>query len=304
MEKNATVNLVEIHEWKPGKDYKKGNFPYDSIGEEVKPQINIDTDDDGRPDINLDFDGDGVPDINIDTDGDNIPDINIDSTGDGKPDVNVDTDDDGEADENIVKITEWKPEHNADKPFPYDTMKFEEKTKLEDNGIIVEKPDGTTFSPSLTLKVTDITKDKVEAVTDKISNNLDEGQEVIQVFDVKLLENGKEIQPDGTLRVKIPVKSGIKNPSLYILNEAGEYEKVEAEFKDGYLIYETDWLGEVAVIGNEDELDTDVNGAFYPGANMGGALTGDTTNTMMYIGLGCMSIGIMLLVLYKREQED
>ena len=57
---------------------------------------------------------------------------------------------------------------------------------------------------------------------------------------------------------------------------------------------------------NEDEKkpNSDVQGEYYPGANMGGALTGDTTNMMMYMGLGCMSLGMMLFILFKRKQEE
>ena len=208
--------------------YSYGNVPRGGIksctGTNVKAQINVDLDDDGIPDVDIDGDGDGEPDINIDTDGD------------------------GKADENIIKITEWKPGHNVDDPFPYVTMKFEEKKELEANGVKVEKPDGT-FAPNITLKVTDITKDKQSEVGEKAKDLIGE-QSVIQVFDVKLLENGKEIEPDGILKVKIPVKSNIPNPSLLILNEAGEYEKVEAVFEDGYLIYETDRLGQFTVIGD------------------------------------------------------
>ena len=120
-----SVNIVEIHEWKPKKDYKSGKFTFDSLGKgEIKPEINIDTDGDGLPDVNVDLDGDGEPDINIDVDGDGIPDIDIDGDGDGIPDVNVDTDGDGKPDENIKDITEWKPNKNVDGDIPYDTMDF------------------------------------------------------------------------------------------------------------------------------------------------------------------------------------
>ena len=45
-----SVNIVEIHEWKPKKDYKSGKFTYDSIGKnDIKPEINIYSDVDGFP---------------------------------------------------------------------------------------------------------------------------------------------------------------------------------------------------------------------------------------------------------------
>ncbi len=197
--KKPQVNIVAIHEWKPGKDYKK-TFAYDSIGDEIKPELNIDTDGDGYPDLNLDLDDDGEADINIDLNGDGIPDIDIDSTGDGKPDTNVDNDGDGEPDENIVEIKEWKPEHNVDGDIPYDTMSFDDPKNPDD-----------------------------------------------------------EDNPDGS---------------------------------------------------NNDPDDTDVKGAYYPGKyiggaqSVGGALTGDTTNIMMYMGVGCMAIGTMTYLIFKRKTEE
>ncbi len=130
---NPIINITTIHEWVPKNDYKSNKFIYDSIGKnDVKPELNIDTDGDGRPDINIDLDGDGIPDLNIDWDGDWIPDTQIDSDGDGKPDVNIDTDGNGIPDENIVDIKEWKPNKNVDGDFPYDTMDFSEPD-AEDN---------------------------------------------------------------------------------------------------------------------------------------------------------------------------
>ena len=130
--KTPSANIVEIHEWKPKKDYKSGKFGFDSVGkDDIKPEINIDTDGDGLPDVNVDLDGDGEPDINIDIDGDGIPDIDIDSDGDGIPDVNVDTDGDGKPDENIIEIIEWKPNKNVDGDVPYNTMDFKIPDKEE-----------------------------------------------------------------------------------------------------------------------------------------------------------------------------
>ncbi|MCI8541642.1 MAG: hypothetical protein HFE67_09075, partial [Erysipelotrichaceae bacterium] len=171
----AIVNITKLHDWKPGKDYKTGNFQYDSIGidpNDPKPELNIDTDNDGRPDVNLDLDGDGTPDLNVDVDGDLIPDLNIDSTGDGKPDINVDIDHDGTPDENLMDIPEWKPDQNVDQPFEYDTIKIEKQNELEDNGIVVEKPDGSTFPSNMELKVTDVTVNQKADVINGMGESL------------------------------------------------------------------------------------------------------------------------------------
>ncbi|MCI8851846.1 MAG: hypothetical protein HFE82_10030, partial [Erysipelotrichaceae bacterium] len=134
--KTPSINIAEIHEWKPKKDYKSDKFTYDSVGKnDIKPEINIDSDGDGRPDLNIDLDKDGKADINIDLNGDGIPDIDIDSDGDGIPDVNVDTDGDGKPDENIIEITEWKPNKNIDGDLPYDTMSFDKPVKEDDSSV-------------------------------------------------------------------------------------------------------------------------------------------------------------------------
>jgi len=189
---NASVNITDVHEWKPEKNYTSGKFTFDSVGDEYKPQINVDSDGDGRPDINIDLDGDGVPDINIDTDGDNIPNINIDSDGDGIPDVNVDIDDDGNPDENIKDITEWKPNKDVEGDVPYDTMDF-----------------------------------------------------------------GEQEEPQ---KPSEPTKP------------------------------------------NQPANGTDVKGSYYPGDNVGGAITGDETNLLLYINSILLSIGLISYLIYRTQK--
>lgn len=104
----------------------------------------------------------------------------------------VDIDGDGMPNENIKEITEWKPEHNVNEPFAYDTMKFEEPKEPND-----QEP---------------------------------------------------------------------QNP-------------------------------------DEEKPDTEIKGNYYPGDNMGGALTADTTNRMIYISMGCVSLGMICLILFKYRQK-
>ena len=300
------INVVNHITWKPDKNFTYQGFAYDTEGN-LKPLLNIDTDGDGRPDLNIDLDDDGSADINIDTDGDFIPNTNIDGTGDGKPDINVDENGDGLPDSNIMDITTWKPEHNVNQPFPYDTMKIKEKTELEDNGVKVEKTDGTPFLPNMTLKVTDVTDDKKDEVNSGSSALIDKEQEIKQVFEIKLLENGIEVKPDGSLKIRIPIKEEYRNPTLIHLTENGSYEKINAIIEDGYLVYESDELGLVSLIADviEDKgKDDEVQGSYYPGDNVGGALTGDITNQMMYVGMGCISLGLICLVIFKKKQEE
>ncbi|MCI9313315.1 MAG: LPXTG cell wall anchor domain-containing protein, partial [Erysipelotrichaceae bacterium] len=48
----------------------------------------------------------------------------------------------------------------------------------------------------------------------------------------------------------------------------------------------------------------EVQGSYYPGDNVGGALTGDTSNSLLYMGIGCGSIGILFFLLYKHKKEE
>ncbi len=67
-----------------------------------KPQMNLDTNGDGKPDLNVDLDNDGICDVNCDIDNDGKPDTNLDYRGDLKPHFNLDLDGDGKPDDNLL----------------------------------------------------------------------------------------------------------------------------------------------------------------------------------------------------------
>ncbi len=290
------VNVGTVHtSWKPDKDFTHQGFLYDT-STECEPIINIDTNGDDCPDINIDLDNDNKPDLNIDVDGDLIPNTNVDTTGDGNANANIDTNNDGEADENLIDIAEWKPDKKVGNIC---TMVIKQNTELEDNGIKIEKPDGTPFLPNFALKVEDVTDSKKEEIANDAKDFVKETNEVKKVFDVKLLKDGVEVQPDGILKVKIPYDD-IQNPILMRKNANGTYEKIEYKIEDGYLIYETDELGIVSIIGDK-ESNTSVMGTYTP--NIGGAITGDETNTNLYIGISFITLGILSYLLFKKNKQ-
>lgn len=173
----------------------------------------------------------------------------------------------------------------------------------KDIGIIVEKPDGGQFPHNIVLKVTDVTVDKKADVMNAMGEQLAKEQEVKIVYDVKLLENGEEIQPDGILRIKIPLPDGMINAKLIKQNADGSYEKLNASIENGYLVYESDELGIVAIIADK-EPEKEVAGEYYPGANTGGALTGDTSNSLLYMGIGFSSLSVLFFLIYKHKEEN
>ncbi len=284
----ADLNIVNVTTWQPTYCVLGQAEEY-CTDQTLIPSINVDLDKDGRPDINVDLDGDGIPDIDIDTDGD------------GKLDINIDVNHDGTPDENLNKLSKWEIgkevyEVNGQKFQTMPNLKPDGNDTLEDNGVKVEKPDGTPFLPNYALKVEDVTEREKEEVTSKVKEMIKD-QEVKKVFDVKLLKDNTEVQPDGELRVKIPYQE-IKNPILLRKNANGDYERVNFTIEDGYMIYETDELGIVSIIGDKE---TSVMGTYTP--NVGGAITGDGTNIYLYFVLIVISL-ITMNSLKKRNTKN
>ena len=62
-------------------------------------------------------------------------------------------------------------------------------------------------------------------------------------------------------------------------------------------IKEQENSGEIQKDANTEDKDDDFN-------IMGGALTGDTTNIMMYMGMSWMAGAILLFLLYKHKMKE
>lgn len=291
----ADLNIVKITKWNPSVCVNDQAEEY-CTDPSVIPNINVDLDHDGRPDINIDLDQDGIPDIDIDSDGD------------GKADVNIDSDHDGTADERIVKLKEWKIDKQI---FTYQGVKFqtmtdikvEEKQQLSDKDITIENKDGSTFSCEMELKVADVTAYEKAAVKNEAAELIEEEREVKIVYEIKLLKNGTEVTPEGTLKIRIPIPEGAKNAALIRRKKEGGYEQIKASIEEGYFVYESEELGIVAIIADKETKESDVKGNYYPGADSGGALTGDTTNPAIYIGMGCVSMGLICWILFKQTKR-
>ncbi|MCI9313138.1 MAG: hypothetical protein HFE68_07230, partial [Erysipelotrichaceae bacterium] len=265
-----------------------------------KPDLNIDTDNDGKPDLNLvqlkswkpskcvtvngvDY-ASGItakPEINIDLDGDGIPDINIDTDGDFKADYNVDTDGDQKPNVNIGKVhTSWEPDQDYTvNRFLYDTMK-------QDPPLLNIDTDGDGF-PDLNL---DLDGDGIPDL------NIDHDGDWIPDTNIDSTGDGKadtNVDEDG---------NGIPEINLKDITEW----KPEHNAKDPFP-YDTMRFDEEDP-NHEDEDPSgkpngEVQGSYYPGDNVGGALTGDSTNVAFIVGCMTLSLGILLYFVYKSQYE-
>ena len=106
------------------------------------------------------------------------------------------------------------------------------------------KHDGNTFV-ALDVKLAD------EESGIKVSGNIDEAAalevKLLSVdkskitYDITLTKDGKAIQPDGTVTVKIPVPESLDGAKcrVYRVEENGKNTDMNAEFKDGFMVFKT-----------------------------------------------------------------
>ena len=82
---------------------------------------------------------------------------------------------------------------------------------------------------------------------DKVKEALKDGK--FTLYDLYLLENNLEVQPDGTITVSIPVSDGYDGTkcNVYRVNEDGSVTEITAALKDGKLVFETDQMGAFAI---------------------------------------------------------
>lgn len=298
------------------------------------PILSLDSNGDEIPDLNIDLDGDDIPDINIDADGNGIPETNIDSDGDLEPDINIDRTGTGIPTDRICSTIVWDPTFMVQKDgeILYGTtsgLKPDTVDELIDKGIVVvPKDDSVEFLPNYAIKVTDVTKDTSESEKKKLQDIMKEKEEIKQVLDVRLTDGEKEIQPDGSILVRIPMDETIQNPRLFIKNAKGVYEQLQVEAKDGYYEFAVEYLGQISIVGEKAEVsepnpkptpepapnpepeptpnkDTgaSVQGSYISSQHgMGGAMTGDATSLASY-GSYIIGSSVVLLGIYARRRR-
>lgn len=76
-----------------------------------------------------------------------------------------------------------------------------------------------------------------------------------KIYDIKMLVNGEEAQPNGIITVRIPLPAGY-NPKFsfvyYVNTETNDLEKMNATYEDGYMVFETDHFSYYAIIAEPD----------------------------------------------------
>lgn len=296
------------------------------------PMLSLDSNEDGIPDLNIDIDGNDIPDLNIDADGNFVPETNIDSDGDGIADINIDLIGNGIPSDRICTEIIWKPTLmvKKDGEILYGTtpnIKPDALDQLSDNGIVVvPKDEDVVFLPNYAIKVTDVTNETSERELNELKALISKEEEIKQVLDIRLFDGEKTIQPDGSILVRIPVDKNIQNPRLFMKNAKGEFEQLQAEFKDGYYEIDVQYLDQVFIAGDkkqaiglepkpttdeqttpkpEPEPTPSVQGNYVTSQNgIGGAMTGDATSHLSYTVLLLISTVTLLGIFTTKKRKN
>lgn len=115
------------------------------------------------------------------------------------------------------------------------------KIKLDTTSAVV--PKGTTL---VAEKVT--SGDNYNVVVKAVENEVDK----LVLYDINLINNNVKIQPNGKVKVSIPVPAGFDVSKIVVFRVAddGTKTKLDITVKDGYIIFETDHFSNY-VVGEE-----------------------------------------------------
>ena len=117
------------------------------------------------------------------------------------------------------------------------------ETNKED--VIVSSEEG--IDPNKNLKVELV---ETEISNEKFNEFLNEKQKVAIAYDVKLIQNGVEVQPDGTLKIKILIPEKLKDREFSIIHIHNDDEFITLDYEiDGeYIIVYTNQLSEFVFV--------------------------------------------------------
>lgn len=135
---------------------------------------------------------------------------------------------------------------------------------LSFNGDLIEetKPTEVTNTDTTTKIKLDTTTEVVPAGTTLVAEKVTSGTSYntvvkavekdvskFEMYDISLMNNNAKIQPNGKVKVSIPVPSGFEASKIVVYRVAddGTKTKLDANVKDGYVVFETDHFSNYVV---------------------------------------------------------
>lgn len=79
-----------------------------------------------------------------------------------------------------------------------------------------------------------------------------------KIFDISMLVDGKTVQPNGKVKVKIPVPQGFdpNECKVYYVNiKTGKIEEINSYCENGYIIFETDHFSYYAIVDESSKIE-------------------------------------------------
>lgn len=186
----------------------------------------------------------------------------------------------------------------------------------DNTGITVKYEDGSLFDASLVLSVTSESQTEMDKFKDAV-NSAAPGLSIGGLFNVKLLRDGVAVQPDGKVKVSIPLTAKLKEMTelkVVFIDDNGNAAIVESRIDDGKIVFVTDHFSYYGVVGkekaappddpgkddnqqpdNSNNSQTDNNDNQQTG-NIKSPLTGESNNIFLCMILIFASAGMLIIL--------
>lgn len=205
---------------------------------------------------------------------------------------------------------QWDSETNVNGGWQYtwNIIKNDPKDTVKDttSGIIIKGEGGVSFDPSTYLSVTLEPKSDYDRYKDEIER-IAKGKNIICLYDIKLMLDGEEIQPNGKVTVSIPLteeQKSFKDTQIIYIDKEGNVNLIDGKVENGMLVFTTDHFSLYGAMGTPTANPT-ASPSISPSPSPSTSpspTTGDASNyTVFFIILGVAALAIIILLVDKRK---
>lgn len=205
--------------------------------------------------------------------------------------------------------------------------------KDTEKGVTVNAP-ADVIDPNTILQVLEV--EEVKNISESIKETLSAIDGKYTAFDIKLLLNGKIVQPNGTITISMTIPDGydMKKCGLYHISDDGKMNEIEFTVQGNKIVFETDHLSVYALIQYNESVDEpnkptdpskpinpiqpnkpikpnkpgilDNNPTLKPVIPTDKASTPNTGDNTMFAGYAWITLcaGVIALAAYRKHQEE
>ena len=158
----------------------------------------------------------------------------------------------------------------------------------EATGIKIEGINGTVFNPRTILVLTPIIDTEGFAI-------LDENQEMLQLYDIKFLLDGIEIQPEGNIKITLKLtaeQQEYQDLKVVFIAEDGAVTIMPSEINGDEVSFITDHFSHYGIIGTKVNVSSGDNSMV------------DTLEIIAYIVLASIAVTATAIIIIKKREEN